>query len=31
MLRQLIVALGVVAVASQAGLAMAANPDTGIW
>ena len=29
MLRQLIVALGVVAVASQAGLAMAANPDTG--
>ncbi len=29
MLRQFIVALGVVAVASQAGLAMAANPDTG--
>lgn len=29
MLRQFVVALGVVAVASQAGLAMAANPDTG--
>ena len=29
MLRQVIVALGMVAVASQAGLAMAANPDTG--
>lgn len=29
MLRQVIVALGVVAVASQAGLVMAANPDTG--
>ena len=29
MLRQIIVALGVVAVASQAGLALAANPDTG--
>ena len=29
MLRQFIVALGVAAVASQAGLAMAANPDTG--
>lgn len=29
MLRQFIVALGVVVVASQAGLAMAANPDTG--
>ena len=29
MLRQVIVALGVAAVVSQAGLAMAANPDTG--
>ena len=29
MLRQFIVALGVAAVSSQAGLAMAANPDTG--
>jgi hypothetical protein len=29
MLRQFVVALGVVAVVSQAGLAMAANPDTG--
>ena len=29
MLRQFVVALGVVAVASQAGLAIAANPDTG--
>ncbi len=29
MLRKLLVALGAVAVVSQAGLAMAANPDTG--